>query len=690
MMGCENSKEAGSSNAAAASAGGGQHQKKAAAAAPGTSGSARPFRDPSVALPRAAPKAATATGAKKKDAGGHVKNVFAKPLDVAEGYRPPVHEKSQDEIDFITSALQKNFVFENMSPRELKPLIMAFEKSQVASGATIISQGDAGDYFYIIQMGACSFSVDGKEVGQAKTGDSFGELALLYTCPRAASVKATVNTTLLRVDQTSFRYILQNQTKEGFKAKQDLLTKLSFLQDLDEENINKLTAVMTPHPFKKGDYLMKKGDVADYFYVVQEGTLLATNIGVADSKFEDVTVSPGEYVGERALVTGEPRAADVIAQTDGMCFCIDEKTFKKVLGNLNELILRSQDQRKLVRLLYSFFCLFVFRVNFLTNTHLCCVVICSCLQSSIKVFRDSHFDTQTLASLCRLFKDKEVKKGDIVFKEGDTVEAALYMVRSTCKVVLKNKAGTLDEQRDGGGYFGDQQLLADAKAGKNKAGDPTTVVSEYTVEVVEGGMLGVLTLAACRTVFDTLFIGQELAGKVCFGSDLVKADIKLENLERHKILGAGTFGQVWLVSDKAAAGDKTPYALKIQSKYELVKDGQAKAVVDEKNIMAQLQHPFLIHLVATFKGRNLGGGAAALHFDMNAGYSVTYLMLLFELLQMSASSICCYLLYKEVSCIASFINQKPMACRKSMQCFMLPVLQKGWPLCIDADSFIGT
>jgi CRP-like cAMP-binding protein len=311
-------------------------------------------------------------------------------------------------------------------------------------------------------------------------------------------------------------------------------------------------------------------------------------------------------VGERALVTGEPRAADVIAQTDGMCFCIDEKTFKKVLGNLNELILRSQDQRKLVR-----FSLLLFKSGFVafscngvySHAHIFCVssFLSLCVQSSIKVIRDSQFDSQTLASLIRLVKDKEVKTGDIVMKEGDTVEAALYLVRSTCKVVLKNKAGTLDENRDGGGYFGDQQLLADTNAGKNKAGDPTTIVSEYTVEVVEGGILGVLTLAACRTVFDTLLLGQELAGKGVVRG-LAMSDIKLENLERHKILGAGTFGQVWLVSDKAATGgNKIPFALKIQSKFELTKDGQAKAVVDEKNIMSQLQHPFLIHLVATFK-----------------------------------------------------------------------------------------
>lgn len=55
-----------------------------------------------------------------------------------------------------------------------------------------------------------------------------------------------------------------------------------------------------------------------------------------------------------------------------------------------------------------------------------------------------------------------------------------------------------------------------------------------------------------------------------------------------RILGAGTFGQVWLVSRKSSLGEPKAYALKVQSKYELVEAGQARAVVYEKNIMAQL------------------------------------------------------------------------------------------------------
>ena len=222
------------------------------------------------------------------------------------------------------------------------------EKIQVPKDEIIIQQGDEGDWFYIILKGSVSFIVDEKAVGKAKEGNSFGELALLYTCPRAATVQALEAAVLFRVDQTTFRYILQSQTRKGARDKVDLLLKIPFLRDLPDEDVAQLTAVMTPHKFTTGEYLMRKGDAADNFYIVQEGTLVATNIGLGEAKFEDVTINPGDYVGERALVTGDPRAADVVAKTNGLAFYIDKDTFERVLGKLNDVIIRAQDQRKIV------------------------------------------------------------------------------------------------------------------------------------------------------------------------------------------------------------------------------------------------------------------------------------------------------------------------------------------------------
>ena len=58
--------------------------------------------------------------------------------------------------------------------------------------------------------------------------------------------------------------------------------------------------------------------------------------------------SKGDYFGERALITSEPRAANVIGVTKGTAFSIDRSTFEKVLGDFSKVIMRAQDRRKLV------------------------------------------------------------------------------------------------------------------------------------------------------------------------------------------------------------------------------------------------------------------------------------------------------------------------------------------------------
>ena len=285
------------------------------------------------------------------------RNVFAIPIDYllhGGAIDLPVFPKSAEEETFLRQALPKNFVFENLDATELSLLVKAMEQVSIARSEQIIKQGDAGDFFYVIYKGTVNFIVNEKIVGSGAEGDSFGELSLLYTTPRAATVKATSACTVYRVDQKVFRYILQQQTVAAVSEKSELLKKVTFLQDLGENAIDKLVAVMTPAQFKTGDVIMRKNDKnADLFYVLQQGTVKCTEVGVGEAKYEDLTLSkPGDYFGERALITGEPRAATVTALTDTHCFTINKKTFEAVLGEFKTVILKSQDSTKLVRLYF--------------------------------------------------------------------------------------------------------------------------------------------------------------------------------------------------------------------------------------------------------------------------------------------------------------------------------------------------
>jgi hypothetical protein len=230
-------------------------------------------------------------------------------------------------------------------------------------------------------------------------------------------------------------------------------------------------------------------------------------------------------------------------------------------------------------------------------------------QMGIKTLKDTELNSQSFSTMAKFLKDRTFKAGEVIFVQGEITEAALFLVRSG-NVEINSADGSRHETAVSGGYFGDDMLLADVQSGRNSVNDPATISAAYTVKVIENTTCGVLTLADLRRITNTLYIGK--------GSERparLELKIKLEDLKRHKILGAGTFGQVWLVTltpkaaaaATAAAGPgsntdyKKPYALKIQSKHELIQDGQAKAVVQEKSIMSQLNHPFIINLEAAFQ-----------------------------------------------------------------------------------------
>lgn len=54
----------------------------------------------------------------------------------------------------------------------------------------IIRQGDIGDLFFCLEIGNATAEVDGSQVFSYEPGGCFGELALIYNSPRAASVIA--------------------------------------------------------------------------------------------------------------------------------------------------------------------------------------------------------------------------------------------------------------------------------------------------------------------------------------------------------------------------------------------------------------------------------------------------------------------------------------------------------------------
>lgn len=89
--------------------------------------------------------------------------------------------------------------------------------------------GDEGDNFYVIDQGDVEIFVNGELVTTIGEGGSFGELALIYGTPRAATVRAKTDVKLWGIDRDSYRRILMGSTIRKRKMYEEFLSRVSIL-----------------------------------------------------------------------------------------------------------------------------------------------------------------------------------------------------------------------------------------------------------------------------------------------------------------------------------------------------------------------------------------------------------------------------------------------------------------------------
>lgn len=79
---------------------------------------------------------------------------------------------------------------------------------ELPAGATLFKEGDVGEHMYVLVSGTADITIRGKLVEQAEHGTIIGEVAMLESCQRTATVTATSDCLLARIDQKRFGYLV--------------------------------------------------------------------------------------------------------------------------------------------------------------------------------------------------------------------------------------------------------------------------------------------------------------------------------------------------------------------------------------------------------------------------------------------------------------------------------------------------
>mmetsp|Transcript_3782 Transcript_3782/g.3230 ORF Transcript_3782/g.3230 Transcript_3782/m.3230 type:complete len:212 (-) Transcript_3782:349-984(-) len=211
-------------------------------------------------------------------------------------------------------------MFKFLEESQKKIVIDALSVHNFKNGDWVIKQGEDGDLLYIVDDGTLECYRQMKKDEEPKylrnydPGDSFGELALLYNAPRAASIKAVTDCTLFGLDRETFNAIVKDAEVKRREKFEDVLSKIELLSTMDPYERTKLGDVVKVEKYSKGDFVIKEGEEGDIFYMIEEGHAVATKTLQGKSEPEVVyEYKPGDYFGELSLLNGDTRQANIIA-----------------------------------------------------------------------------------------------------------------------------------------------------------------------------------------------------------------------------------------------------------------------------------------------------------------------------------------------------------------------------------------
>ena len=125
------------------------------------------------------------------------------------------------------------------------------------------------------------------------------------------------------------------------------VVQVPLLQDLKDVERLTIADALKPKKFSKGTRIITQGERGNDFYILKKGVCSCT-VNNNDSEIEVLRVEPGGYFGEIALLTNQPRKANVVAVEDCECLVLDRATFKRVMGPLEKILERNMENYKAV------------------------------------------------------------------------------------------------------------------------------------------------------------------------------------------------------------------------------------------------------------------------------------------------------------------------------------------------------
>ena len=410
----------------------------------------------------------------------------------------------------------------------------------------IISKGEKNidKSIYFIKNGSVSCKLNEKEIRILTENNFFGHVSILLKCERTLDVFAKENCQCFEIKESDLIKIIGNDFREIILFsifEKSLLNNNYFYEIVNENNLQILFKKFRLFSYKKNEKINEKINEKKLklkrIIIIIEGNFL-------NSKSMKIKKKNGEILGEETLKNNLDIPNDLIAFPDTLT----------LEANLDEII------NDLDKEFQENFQNFLKKIQFLMK---------------IPIFKE--IPENKLKSIANSIKKETFQKNQIIIKQNDFAQKFYIIFKGTCEVFKNNKKIREIEKNS---FFGEISLLKNIKR-------TATVTAKTNVTLI----------SLEKKEFLQISTEKSLQLKLLKQMNLQDDSIEINDLFFIKHLGSGKFGSVSLVHNNTFF-----YAIKCLLKQNANNNKRfAEYLKNERKIMFNLDHPFIIKIVKTFK-----------------------------------------------------------------------------------------
>jgi CRP-like cAMP-binding protein len=188
-------------------------------------------------------------------------------------------------------------------------------RTEIKEGVSAIKQGELGDNLYVVESGTFNVFVNQKQVATRGKGTCFGELALMYNSPRAATVTAATHCVVWVVDRFTFRRIVTDLSEKRFGVYVGFLKKVELLMPLAEYERKKIAEALEETTISAATTVM----VSDSLYTTRDLNAAMHRLSHVDRDRERDTVPASGAAQKSAAASSAPPIDWSTSETQSQC-----------------------------------------------------------------------------------------------------------------------------------------------------------------------------------------------------------------------------------------------------------------------------------------------------------------------------------------------------------------------------------